>query len=66
MMGVKLEVSGDIIFNCAFYGIDGFPRGNTGAVSDAENVCVYGLGRLMPPHVQDDIGSLASNTGQRL
>ena len=66
MMGVKLKISGDVIFNSAFDGINGFTRGNTGAISDAKNVGIYSLGRLAPPHVQHDVGSLTSNTGQRL
>lgn len=40
MMGVKLKVSGDVIFNSAFDGINGFTRGNTGAISDAKK-CGY-------------------------
>ena len=65
-MRVKLELGRNIVFDGAFDRIHVFARGDAGAVSDAEDVRVDGLSRLLPPHVQHNIGGLASYAGQGL
>ena len=62
-MRMQLKIGWNVIFDCAFHRFDGFTRCDTGAIADAENVRVNGLGRVFPPHVQNDVGRFAPHTG---
>ena len=66
MMGVQLKICGHIIFNRPFNLIDGFARRNASAVSHSKNMRVHRLCGLLPPHIQHDICSFASNPRQAL
>ena len=53
-----------MIFDGALNRIYILPNGDPAAVSDAKNMGVDGLGGLLPPHVEDDIGGLAAHARQ--
>ena len=65
-MRMELKVSRDVVFDGPVNGGNCFARGDATAIADAKNMGVYGLGRLLPPHVQNDISRFTSNAGQRL
>ncbi len=66
MVGVVLEFSGDVVFDRAFDRIDVFASGDAGAIADAEDMSVDGLGGLLEPHVQYHIRRFAPHSRQRL
>ena len=64
MVGMVLEIDGDIILDRAFYCIDGFAGGDAGAIADAKDMRVHRLRRIVPPHIQHNIRRLAAHAGQ--
>ncbi len=65
MVSVLLEFGGDAIFDRTLNLIDVFAGGEAAAVAQPEDMRIHRLRRDAPPHVQDDIGRLAPDAGQR-
>ncbi len=66
MMGMKLKIGRNIVFDSALDRVHRFAGADAGAVADAKDMRVHGLRRLPPPHVQHHVGRLAPHTRQRL
>lgn len=66
MVCMQLKIGWHVIFDQPFHSIHIFARRKPCAVPNPENMRVYRLCRLPPPHVQHNIRRLAPNTGERL
>jgi len=66
MVGVAPERLRHDLFKLGLDDIDRFTWRQAGAVANAEDVSVDREGFFAKRRVQDDIGGLAANTGQRL
>ncbi len=66
MVSVVLKFCGDVIFDGAFNSIHVFAGRNSGAVAHTKNMRIDGLSRVMPPHVQDNVGGFPTNARKRL
>ena len=66
VVGMLLELGGDIVLDRAFDLVDILAGADAAAVSDAEDMGIDRLRGLMEPHVQHHIRGLAPDPGQRL
>ncbi len=64
VMCMQLEIGGDMIFDRALNHVDIFAGAYPGAIANAEDMRINGLGGHPPPHVQHNVGGLAPDTGQ--
>ncbi len=65
-MGVALKFDRNMVFDGALDRHFVTARCDASAVADAEDMGVNGLRGMVKPHVQDHIGRLAPDAGQRL
>ncbi|MFT7190577.1 MAG: hypothetical protein ACI9KS_000547 [Sulfitobacter sp.] len=63
-MCMVLKFDRDMVLNRALNDIHILTGANSGAVADAKDMRVDGLGGVLEPHVQHDIGGLAAHAGQ--
>ena len=66
MVGVTAEGLGDDLLELGLYLVDVLARRETGAVADAEDVGVDRERLLAERGVENDVGGLAADPGQRL
>ncbi len=65
-MRMQLKIGRNVIFDGALDRINGFARCDAGSVAQTKDMRIDGLCGLTPPHVQNDICGLATDTRQRL